>query len=184
MTRTRRVRILLLGAMALLPASTWAATVKLKTGVVVEGKIEGMLIQSAAKAENLSFTIRRGADITAIDERGVSFKKGSKVLTMSFFARDRSADTIEADIVGGLRATYGHLNRKEDAAGADASELRGGFAGDPGSEAFNRSSIGFGVQNEDTWTAVKDGIKAAAIQVRTPTGLVAIPVKDIVAFSK
>ena len=79
----RKSRIFLPLLVLCLSVPALAATVRKKSGEVVEGKILGRIAQKGSRENSISFVLRQGDDITAIDEQGVHLKKKHKVELIS-----------------------------------------------------------------------------------------------------
>ncbi|HLG15347.1 MAG TPA: hypothetical protein VJH03_12710 [Blastocatellia bacterium] len=146
-----------------LPVTALAASVKKKNGEVVEGKIQARIVQRQAKEGSVSYVIRKGSDITAIDEQGVHFKKGSKVDDLTIFMEGKSATEIEA--LGGKGGFVLHITGETKEAATDSNPLLGEYRGDA-----SRKEI--------------KGVIFSVINIQTKTGIVTIPVEEIVEFAK
>ena len=145
-----------------LQASLFATTIKKKNGEVLDGKIQGMIVQREGKESSVSYTIRQGADITAIDERGVSFKKGSKVEMLSVFMQGKSAEEIER--LGGAGGLVLRMSGKSNNI-LDSDPLLGEYKGNLDSKEIKGAIVG-------------------SIRIQTKSGIVTIPVEEIVEFGE
>ena len=65
------------------PAVLLAATVEKKSGVRIEGTVQGMIVQKEHRENSVTYVIRKGSDVVAIDGRGVTFKKGADMETLT-----------------------------------------------------------------------------------------------------
>jgi hypothetical protein len=163
MKRYQFLRLAYLASLlVVLPATLSATTVKKKNGEVLDGKILGMIVQREGKESSVSYTIRQGADITAIDERGVTFKKGSKVEMLSVFMQGKSADEIER--LGGVGALVLRMSGKSNNV-LDSNPLIGEYKG-----SLDKKEI--------------KGAITGLIRIETKSGIVNLPVEEIVAFGE
>ena len=109
------------------------------------------------------YTIRKGSDRVAIDERGVTFKEGSKVEALSFIMMGKSAEEIER--LGGAGGFVLRQSVKSSQAGVDSRPLFGEYVGN-----LNNNEIKGGV--------------IGSIRVQTKNGIVTIPIEEIVEFGE
>jgi hypothetical protein len=140
----------------------FATTIKKKNGEVLEGKIQGMIVQREGKESSVSYTIRQGSDITSIDERGVSFKKGSKVEMLSVFMEGKSAEEIEK--LGGAGGLVLRMSGKSNKI-LDSDPLLGEYKGNLDSKEIK-------------------GVIVGSIRIQTKGGIITIAVEEIVEFSQ
>jgi hypothetical protein len=148
---------LLLGQTLLL-----AATVKKKNGDVVEGTIQGLIVQREGKQDSVTYVIRKGSDITAIDARGVILKKGSKMDRLTIYMEGKSAEEIEK--LGGSGGMVMRVSG-EGKALIDPAPLLGEYTG-----SISANQI--------------KGAITPSIRVKTKEGIVTIPVAEIVEFAE
>ncbi|MCI0489996.1 MAG: hypothetical protein L0229_25675 [Blastocatellia bacterium] len=163
MKKNRFLRLAYLASLlVVLQANLFATTIKKKNGEVLDGKIQGMIVQREGKESSVSYTIRKGSDITAIDERGVSFKKGSKVEMLSVFMEGKSAEEIER--LGGTGGLVLRISGKSNNT-LDSDPLLGEYKGN--------------LDNKEI-----KGVILGSIRIQTKNGIVMIPIEEIVEFGE
>jgi hypothetical protein len=136
----------------LLAPNGLAATVKLKDGRVVEGEIQGRVVQREIKASvrnGATYEITNGRDVVAIDEQGVHFAPVSELLMGTTTEQRRPLDDIEViqlllDPPAGLfPRTKGGANvlrfgpaRRKEGDVTSTTPLLGTIRGDPGKRSL------------------------------------------------
>jgi hypothetical protein len=148
--------------LALLGTSLFAATIKKKNGEVLEGKILGMIVQKSGQKSSVTYTIRKGSDVVAIDERGVTFKKGSKVELLLVHMEGKSVEEIEN--LGGAGGVVIRISGNTDNT-LDSSPVLGEYTG-----SLERKEV--------------KGVIVGSIRIQTKSGTVTIPIEEIVEFGE
>ncbi|MGQ0763048.1 MAG: hypothetical protein ACT4OT_13685 [Acidobacteriota bacterium] len=139
-----------------------AATLKKKNGEVIEGTIQGLIVQRDARESSVKYVIRKGSDVVAIDERGVVVKKGAKMDILSIYIEGKSADEIER--LGGA----GGLVLRMSGEGKDTVDplpLLGEYTGN-----LNNREIKGAVVN--------------SIRIKTKDRILTVLVSDLIEFGK
>jgi hypothetical protein len=161
----RKNRLLWLGHVVsifmVLQTSLFAATIKKKNGDVLEGKLEGMIVQREGKESSVTYSIRKGSDVVAIDEQGVTFKKGSKVDMLMLYMEGKSAEEIES--LGGKGGQFVRMSGNSDKEVKVSVPLLGEYKGNLNDNEIKGAVIG-------------------SIRIKTKTGIITIPVDEIVEF--
>ena len=176
--------LILLGLLIAGPAH--AATIKTKAGILHEGKISGLIVLKGRYAETPSektpgqkvysarYVVVNGSDVEKIDEQGIH-QKGGRVIGI-FSVEQEGAPLDDLDVVRtGLQIPEGgFLSRGYTKAGGSMFRL-GGRA----DKAITRDTV-LGEYREDG--EKKESVLRPVLEIETATGVVKVPVTELVEF--
>lgn len=136
-----------------------AAVVKKRDGATLDGKVFGLIVQRRSKPGSVTYTIRKGSDVLAIEASGIRYKKDSQVEVLTAAAEGLSADHIEV-VAAGSGVLVLRVSGRTAAETVDTDPLIGEYVGN----------------------LMKREIKGAVlptIRVETEAGLVTVPVAEV-----
>jgi len=169
-----------LAAFIILSLSAAAATLKVKSGAVHEGKVNGLIVLKGDERETLSeqdpsktvywasYTVLNGSDLAAIDAKGVHLGSGQPVGRFDVMQEDAPLD--DADVVRtGLRIPPGPFGTGTTKAAGTVSRVEDRTGPGP-----RRDTILGEFRTEGDKVELRP-----AIEIETAQGIVKVPVEDL-----
>ena len=159
-----------------------AAKIKKKDGQVIEGKINGLVVQKGMNttANAVSYSLIKGGYIESIDESGLSLRAGSKFL----YALTRQKEIPiysgeEAEIIGFVSGIFGGMDENSGIYGNI------GVGGGVAAKYLDRKEVNARDILVGTWHAQDRAEKVhiiPSLEVVTASGTTTIPVNEIVGL--
>jgi hypothetical protein len=154
------------------------ATIKRKHGQQIEGEIKGVIVQKetikewtegSKKHYNVIYYLTNGSDIRAIDEKGVHVPEGTQIPTRFVTQKGKPPDDLEVLQVAEDKKSLIPTTK------AGGQVLRAGVAATGVSAAMLLGEL-----------RTKDGKTGliGALEIQTTSGLIAIPVGEIIDFTQ
>ena len=173
-----------LAAFILLSLSAAAATLKVKSGAVHEGKVHGLIVLKGDEQETLSeqdpsksvywasYTVLNGSDLAAIDARGVHLGSGQPVARFEVKQEDAPLDDVDVARTG-LRIPSGPFGTGTTKAAGTVSRVE-----DRTGQGPRRDTILGEFRTEGDKVELRP-----EIEIETAQGIVKVPVEDLLPLA-